>query len=227
MRSAERGFTLLEVLAAIALLALAFAPLSGAHIQGLQHEGESLRRIQASLLADQLLAELEASIDAGVAPPPGKQERSDGDFTIATEVAALDLEVPDDAASSDALGSPAAGGGLGAKPANLPAALARSLLRGSGRTPSPIRRVTLRVSWTEGWGERVVTRTTYAFDTQSVQKEIAALDSLAAAATAQSAAAGQTQQTQTPQSQTSQAPKAPAAAPSTRGRQSLPQDQDD
>jgi prepilin-type N-terminal cleavage/methylation domain-containing protein len=212
MRSAERGFTLLEVLAAVALLALAFAPLSGAHIQGLQHEGESLRRIQASLIADQLLAELEASIDAGEVPQPGKQDRSDGDFAIATEVAALDLEVPDDDAATAAPGSAAPQTGLGGKPANrLPDVLSASLLRGSGRTASPIRRVTLRVTWTEGWGERSVTRTTYAFDAQAVQGEIAALDAIAQATAAQSQAA-----TQTP----AQASQGAASTPPASGTQS-------
>jgi prepilin-type N-terminal cleavage/methylation domain-containing protein len=183
------GFTLLEVMAAVALLGTVYTVLGGAGIQGLQHEGESRRRIQGSLIADAMLAELEASADAGQVAQPGKQERRQGDFTVEIEIAPLDLSVPDD---PNPLPEPPIGG----KPANLPDALSASLLRSDGRTPSPLRRITVRVGWTEGWGDRSVVRTTYALDTQSVKSELDALDQAAAPPTQ---AAPQAPQAQTPQ----------------------------
>ena len=183
------GFTLLEVMAAVALLGTVYTVLGGAGIQGLQHEGESRRRIQASLVADMLLAELEAGADAGQLPPPGKEERHRDPFTVQIEVAPLDLTVPDD---PNPLPQPAVGGaqtsGLGGNPSSLPKELASSLLHGEGNTPSPLRRITVRVGWTEGWGDRSVVRTTYALDAQAAQQVLSALDASAAAAAPAAAA---------------------------------------
>ena len=182
-RSAVRGegggFTLLEVMAAVALLGTVYTVLGGAGIQGLQHEGESRRRIQASLLADALLAEIEGSIDAGRVAEAGKQQSREGDFAVEIEVAPLDLVLPDD---PNPLPAPPQSSGLGGKQPNIPDALSASLLHGDGRSPSPLRRVTVRVAWTEGWGDRSVVRTTYAFDAESVRDELAALDQTAPAA---------------------------------------------
>ena len=179
----DRAFTLLEVMAAVALLGTVYTVLGGAGIQGLQHEGESRRRIQASMVADMLLAELEAGADAGQVPPPGKEERQQDEFTVQIEVAPLDLIVPDD---PNPLPQPAVGGtqtsGLNGNPSSLPKELASSLLHGEGNSPSPLRRITVRVGWNEGWGDRSVVRTTYALDAQSAQQELAALDASAAAA---------------------------------------------
>jgi len=193
----EAAFTLLEVMAAVALLGGVYTVLGGAGIQGLQHEGESRRRIEASLIADQLLAGLETSLDAGTVPPVGTDERQEGVYRIATEIAPLDLAVPDDPAPLQGLGGGAQQSGLGGKPSNLPAALSQSFLHGSGRAPSPIRRITVRVAWTEGWGERSVTRTTFGFDAESVQGAVSAL-----------AAAQPQDQSTAPQ--TPQTPQAPA-----------------
>jgi prepilin-type N-terminal cleavage/methylation domain-containing protein len=199
------GFTLLEVMAAVALLGAVYTVLGGAGIQGLQHEGESRRRIEASLIADQLIAGLETSIDAGTVPPVGKDERQEGVYRIATEVAPLDLVVPDDPAPLQGLGG---GGQSGLGGSNLPAALSQSLLKGSSRAPSPIRRITLRISWTEGWGERSVTRTTFGFDAESVQAEVSALAGIAAS---------EAQQDQSAAPQTSQTPQAPAQGNAPQG----------
>jgi len=209
------GFTLLEVMAAVALLGTAYTVLGGAGIQGLQHEGESRRRIQASLLADALLAELEASADTGLVAQPGKDQRHEGEFTVEIEVAPLDLVVPDD---PNPLPAVAIGGSqptgaqpnasqpsqLGGKQSNVPDALAASLIHGEGRSVSPLRRITVTVGWTEGWGDRSVVRTTYAFDAESVKSELEALDGTASA-TANAGQAAGTGQT-TPQGQTPQQP---------------------
>ena len=179
-------------MAAVALLGTAYTVLGGAGIQGLRHEGESRRRIQASLLADALLAELEASADAGQVAQPGKEERREGDFAMEIEIAPLDLQVPDDPNPLPAPGAGGARSGLGGKPSGVPDALSASLLHGDGRTASPLRRITVRVGWSEGWGDRSVVRTTYALDVQSAKSALDALDATAAAAAATAAPAGQT-----------------------------------
>ena len=209
-RRGGRAFTLLEVMAAVALLGTVYTVLGGAGIQGLQHEGESRRRIQASLIADALLAELETSADAGQVAQPGKEERQQGPFTVQIEVAPLDLEVPDD---PNPLPQATVGGqpsGLGGKASSLPEALSGSLLHGEAGSPSPLRRITLRVGWNEGWGDRSVVRTTYALDAQAAQKVLAALDANAAAA---AATAAQSQNPQPQAAPTGSQPNNPGAQP--------------
>jgi len=192
-------------MAAVALLGTVYTVLGGAGIQGLQHEGESRRRIQASMVADMLLAELEASADAGQVPQPGKEEHGQDQFTVQIEVAPLDLTVPDD---PNPLPQSGIGGaqtsGLNGSPSSLPKELASSLIHGEGRSVSPLRRITVTVGWTEGWGDRSVVRTTYAFDAESVKSELEALDGTASA-TANAGQATGTGQT-TPQGQTPQQP---------------------
>ena len=68
MRRAEHGFTLFEVLGAVALLALVYGTLSTVAIRGLRTEGESQRVLKASLLADWELNGLEMQIEPGLGP---------------------------------------------------------------------------------------------------------------------------------------------------------------
>ena len=68
----DGGFTLLEVMAAVAILAIAYISLGSGGMQGLQHEGEARRKLQASLLADSVLSEIEA----GIAPALLKSPKS-------------------------------------------------------------------------------------------------------------------------------------------------------
>ena len=57
MKRPTDGFTLLEVLAAVAILGIWFVVLASVGIQGLRAEGTNERRIRASLLADTILSE--------------------------------------------------------------------------------------------------------------------------------------------------------------------------
>ena len=52
MRRSDPGFTLLEVMAAVAVVAIVFTTLARVANQGMQSQGISKRRLEASLLAD-------------------------------------------------------------------------------------------------------------------------------------------------------------------------------
>ncbi len=158
MRRAERGLTLLEVLAAVAILGLLYTVLAGAAIQGLRSEGESKRRIEASLLIDEQLAQIETQIAAGVTPPLGLTESEAGDFRIATDVQPLEFyeELADD---------------LEAAPSGAPSVLGRQTVGGE----SPLRIISVAVSWNEGVFERRIERTTFALDLVAAEAALARL----------------------------------------------------
>ena len=59
------GFTLLEVLGAVAILGISYMVLATAAIQAMQGIGQSQRRIEASLIADQTLIDVEISTETG------------------------------------------------------------------------------------------------------------------------------------------------------------------
>ncbi len=184
MRVAERtgsGFTLLEVLAAVALLGIAYTVLGGAGIQGLQREGEAARRFEATLLADRVAAGVESAFDQGAAPPLGEDEQSDGDFSISIRVTPFDVQIPELELpralqrAEDAARRPGESRREGRE-------LGPSLLVGTGGQASPLRRVEITVAWSEGWGERTVTRTTFGLDPEAAAETISALGAAAEAA---------------------------------------------
>ena len=65
MRRAELALTLLEVMAAVALLVIVYTFLAKAATQGVRSEADSRRRMEASLLADATLAEIETRLALG------------------------------------------------------------------------------------------------------------------------------------------------------------------
>jgi type II secretory pathway pseudopilin PulG len=143
---AAAGLTLLEVLAAVAVLALVYTVLAGSAMLGLRAEGESRRRLEASLLADEVLADLELALEQGAPPPPGRHEDELEGFAITTEVTPFDLpaklEYPE----------------LETRPP--------SLFSGPGRA-SLLRRIDVAVSWQEGLEARAVVRTTFGLDREA------------------------------------------------------------
>ena len=190
-KSHDDGFTLLEVLAAVAILGIAYITLGSSGIQGLQHEGEARRRFEASLLADSVLSEIEAEIEAGVAPPLGDDEREEGDFKIAVKVAPFSIVVPEEQGNGGKrLGDARSRlGGSGAQ-AQPPAIPGPSLLGGDSGPGgvSPLRRIDVKIVWNEGFGERSVSRTTFALDPEAARGTLDAI--------AQSLATAQGQQQQ-------------------------------
>jgi prepilin-type N-terminal cleavage/methylation domain-containing protein len=151
MSKANRAFTLLEVMAAVALLGILYTVLARVAIEALRAEGESERRLEASLLADTKLAESFTAGETGVGiPPVGHTEKSEGNFMVALDVALFEPPVEWD------------------------------LTEPVGRTPlifaaSPgvpgaqaLRTVKLTVSWLEGAEERHVSRTMILVDFERV-----------------------------------------------------------
>jgi prepilin-type N-terminal cleavage/methylation domain-containing protein len=154
MRRSDTGFTLLEVMAAVAVVAIVFTTLSRVASQGLQSEGISSRRLEASLLADEVLSDIEAQVAAGATPAIGSEESEEGVFAVLIDVTAFDL------ASAIPVDTEAEGGEPGFTLSSA----------GAGATPeSPVREIEITVRWTEGVNEFQVFRTTYGFDLASVQ----------------------------------------------------------
>ena len=136
------GFTLLEVLAAVAILGIWFSVLAGVAIQGLRSEGENERRIRASLLADRVLADIELNLAAGQFPEETDTETEDEEFTIRTSsVPLIELEF-----------------------AELDAELLLLLENDLAKLAPDLHAIIVSVTWIEGAQEEKVTRLRYAWD---------------------------------------------------------------
>ena len=201
MRRADRssGFTLLEVLAAVAVLGLVYSVLATAAIEGLRAEGDSGRRIRASLLADERIADIEAQVSMGQTPEIGTAETEEDEFVVRTEVSPLDPGIAETKASKRA--KDRLDRAVGARPKGGKAE-AGTLLHPAGASNQPLlRRIDLEVAWNEGDSARSVRRTTYGIDMVAAAPLI---EQLVAAAEAE-------------RSQESQTSKAPTKAEQTTG----------
>lgn len=155
---AVRGFTLLEVLAAVAILGLWYVVITHSSVLALHTQGESLRRLAAGAIADARLAELESDLLSGTVPPLGEVEEDEDSFRVKVEVAPfsqgwMPSEATDEAESGAAEESAA----------DLPGLLA-------AETPGLLTDLyTLRVTvaWLEPDGFRLLTRASFAFDQES------------------------------------------------------------
>jgi prepilin-type N-terminal cleavage/methylation domain-containing protein len=159
MRRPDAGFTLLEVMAAVAFVAIVFTTLARVANEGLQSQGISKRRLEASLLADALLSEIEAQVSEGTVPEIGQEEFEEGIFEAVIDVAAFDLasvipasaEAPE-GGSGSALPSPEAG----------------------VTPPLTVRAVEVTVTWTEAGNEFQVIRNTFVLDLAPIQELLGA-----------------------------------------------------
>ena len=143
------GFTLLEVLAAVAILGFLYVAFASFAIQGLRREGENERRIRASLLADRTLSDVEIGIQDGQFPSDTGDEFDEDEFHVQVELLPITgLEAADDPGLTTLLE-----GDL--------AALATDL-----------HTVRVRVSWIEGAVEQEVTRITYAWDSGPLYEQL-------------------------------------------------------
>lgn len=157
-RTATRsaGFTLLEVLAAVAVLGLWFTVLASVGIQGLRAEGTNERRIRASLLADGLLADLEVQIADGELPEE-ESESEDDEFAIRI----VRTPIPDATLEEGET------------------ALLALLDSELGDFAASLYQLRIDVTWTEGVDEQHVSRTTYAWDDTGFRQALAANPGLA------------------------------------------------
>jgi len=164
MRSSDAGFTLFEVLGAVAILAILYTTLSTVAIRGLRSEGESQRMLEASMLADWELSAFELDLQTGAAPEIGITEDIDEDgYTIVWEISPLDTAIFENAPKQDRnAGAPNAN----AQTTPVPAVPITTTLEGA----VPFLRVALRVSWLEAGSERSVTRTIFAVDEDAAAK---------------------------------------------------------
>ncbi len=150
---ATRGFTLFEVMAAVLVLGVLYSVLATSAIHGLRSEGESKRRLEGSLLADEHLMELEGGLAAGVFPEIGSVESEAGGFRIAVDVAPFDVTPFLESGGDEEDEGPAED----------------SLLTMSDRPEeSLVRLVTVAVRWDEAEGEHEVLRTTLVYDQATV-----------------------------------------------------------
>jgi prepilin-type N-terminal cleavage/methylation domain-containing protein len=172
-RPGNAAFTLLEVLAAVAVVGLVYWVLFAMAIDAVGAEGDAQRRLRASLLADRALGEVEGMLAGGIAPQIGRTESEEDPYRIEVEVAPYALE--EVAARIVERRKDEKRGGRVAEPA---------LLVAPSRGPAPLLSIAVRVSWQEGSREAEVRRTTFAFD------PVAAAPILAVAASAQEGESG-------------------------------------
>lgn len=160
-RASTQGLTLLEVLAAVVVVGITYGVFFQAGGEMLRREGENKRRIQATLLADRALAEIETELDRGLVPRTGLSESSEGIFDLEIETAPTPIEL-----AAHERGTPLAG----TKPDS-------NTLLGSPSRPgsSALRRIDIRVRWIEGISERQIQRTTFAFDPSGAQAVLQSL----------------------------------------------------
>ncbi len=161
MRRARRegAFTLFEVMAAVLVLGMLYAVLANAAMQGLQAEGETRRRLEASLIADRALAELETQILLGVIPPSSRAEEAQDPYLVTVTVQPFDPSV---------LLVPPEEGEAAPRAAGTPA---ETLLGPpSSGAEGRLRRIDVLVAWSDAGQERSVGRTTFAFDTSGLEE---------------------------------------------------------
>ncbi|MEZ4330758.1 MAG: type II secretion system protein [Myxococcota bacterium] len=172
-----RGLTLLEVLAATLIFALVMSVLVGASQMGVQRAGDAARRLEASQMADAIVADLEIQMRSGVAPTIEQEEWTSEDERYRIRV--LDRSLQQALADSNAEGAggvdaaaPAAGttqiGGAGSGIGSLLA----------GELPEAAKHLhqyDVEVTWDEQAGPATVTRTTFAFDWEAAKVEFADL----------------------------------------------------
>jgi prepilin-type N-terminal cleavage/methylation domain-containing protein len=159
---AGRGFTLLEVLAAVMILGLWYTVIAAMAMDGLRAEGRSMRLLAAAQLADRTLAEVEASAMANAVPEAAEPMilEDEGAYTVVLHVtdfgSAIALDIDSDSDTYELAQGDAAEPDV----ARLGGLIAERL----PDLPSLIRKVVVRVSWDEGRARREIRRTTHLFD---------------------------------------------------------------
>lgn len=181
----RRGLTLLEVLAATMIFSLVMTALIGTSTSGVRRAGEAARRLEASELADAVVADLEIQMRQGVAPQVEREEWQSEDevYTVRVQNRTIQeaLEAPTtsleeqaavEAGTAPTEAFPASGqtriGGAGG---GIAAMLAAEL----PEVTKHLRQYDVEVAWQGSNGPQSITRTTFAFDWQTAKVELADL----------------------------------------------------
>jgi type II secretory pathway pseudopilin PulG len=155
----DGAFTLLEVLAAVAILGIWFSVLASVAIQGQRSEGETERKIRASLIADRALMDVELGFAQGEFPGDTMEEFEEDGFVVQVESLSLtDLVIEIEEGLIDLLETEL-----------------------TGIAPD-LRGVQVTVRWTEGHAEKQVTRITYAYDPTRLNEALGAMENASAEA---------------------------------------------
>jgi len=181
------GFTLLEVLAAVAVLAVIYTVLARVGIDGLRAEGESSRRLRAGLLADARLTELEGQLLSGGALSVGETEDALDEFVVRVAVAPLEFALPtvpprvaERAVERVRQTNDLRAAGVAAQNASAGPRPAGSFFGAPvAGQPPPSRRIEVTVRWEEGAEERTVRRVSYGLDPETARPLLEALDTAA------------------------------------------------
>lgn len=158
----ERGLTLLEVLAAAMIFAMVMTVLIGTSSTAVHNAGLAARRLEANIIADGIIADLEIQMSRRVAPTI---EESD----VERESYHVHLERSD--FIPDAQGRGSATAGLKGASTEISVLLASEL----PEVAKHLKRYDIEVSWIEGNGAQNVTRTTFAYDWEAAAIEYAEL----------------------------------------------------
>lgn len=161
---ARRGFTLLEVLAAVLIFSVVATVLIGSSGETIRRVGLSTARLEASELAERELARLEAILATRGLPPEDSEETVD-DFTVRvwSEPALGDL--------GGGGAAPSAGGGLDLA-ALVSGGFGPLLAAEAPGIDRFLLRYEIRVEWSDGAIDDSVRRTTYAFDWESARQAL-------------------------------------------------------
>ncbi|MEE2677480.1 MAG: type II secretion system protein [Myxococcota bacterium] len=140
----SNGFTLLEVLAAVAFVGLVFTALSRSATVGIISEGDNRRRMEAAMLADATMTAIEAGLKTLQLPPEGITEEEVDEFLIVTEMAPWDppaewIEIAKEAAPNGT-----------------------RLFGEKAGDPGMLREITVRVEWFDGVEDKFIERVTLA-----------------------------------------------------------------
>jgi len=164
MRNSDAGFTLFEVLGAVAILAIVYTTLSGVAIHWLRSEGESRRILEASLVADLVISEFELDLDTGVAPEIGITQFEDENGLMLTwEVTPFQTKIFKTAQEQEQERN-------AKNPTAQPVPIPTAQTVAEDALAPPFLQVELRVAWLEAGVERSVTRTLFAVDEDAAAK---------------------------------------------------------
>jgi prepilin-type N-terminal cleavage/methylation domain-containing protein len=152
----RRGFTLVEVMAAVLVLGLLYTVLAGAAMRGLRSEGMDRRRANAEMIADREIMTIETELATGLPLEDGLLEREEEPYKVSSNVEPFDVL------------------------SLLPAPLHAEIVRGTDpkapsvlhdeRGQSRIRRISVVVEWDEAGEPDAVERTTFAYDISALEQ---------------------------------------------------------